>query len=250
MKKRVLFIFISVLFACDSENAPDCLQTTGELVREEIVVGTFNKIRIEDDVALDLIQGPEQKLIIETGRNLLSDVSVQLEGSTVVIKNLNSCNLIREYSNVKAIITSPNIVEIRNSSIGTVKSIGTLSFPRLYLVSNTTGGIENSRKSGDFILHISCERFEVAANGFSRFFVSGFSEKAVIAFEDEIPLFEGAELIINDLIVFQRSANKMMVNPQQSIRGEIRGTGDIISFNRPPIVNVEEFYTGRLLFQD
>ena len=40
----------------------------------------------------------------------------------------------------------------------------------------------------------------------------------------------------------------MIVNPQQSISGELRSTGNVIAKNRPPIVEVEEFYTGRLIF--
>ena len=40
------------------------------------------------------------------------------------------------------------------------------------------------------------------------------------------------------------------VNPLNSIRGEIRGTGDIIAVNRPEIVEVDEFFTGRLIFED
>ena len=37
----------------------------------------------------------------------------------------------------------------------------------------------------------------------------------------------------------------MIVNPQQSISGQIRGTGDVISINEPPIVEVERLYTGQ-----
>ena len=42
----------------------------------------------------------------------------------------------------------------------------------------------------------------------------------------------------------------MIVNPQASIKGSIFGTGDVISVNRPPVVEVEELYTGRLIFED
>ena len=42
----------------------------------------------------------------------------------------------------------------------------------------------------------------------------------------------------------------MIINPIESLRGSIRGTGDVISVNRPPIVEVEEYYTGQLLFED
>jgi hypothetical protein len=42
----------------------------------------------------------------------------------------------------------------------------------------------------------------------------------------------------------------MIVNPQQSLTGLLRGTGDLISVNHPPIVDVEQLYTGHLIFQN
>ena len=42
----------------------------------------------------------------------------------------------------------------------------------------------------------------------------------------------------------------MIVHPLNSITGEIRGLGDIIAVNEPPIVDVEEFFTGTLIFQE
>ena len=40
----------------------------------------------------------------------------------------------------------------------------------------------------------------------------------------------------------------MIVNPQQSLRGIIRSTGDVITLNSPPIIEVEQIYTGQLIF--
>jgi hypothetical protein len=65
-----------------------------------------------------------------------------------------------------------------------------------------------------------------------------------------MPRFEGRDFSIDSLAVMQRSANKMIVNPRQSIVGKIIGTGDIISYNRPSLVDVKELFTGRLLFED
>ena len=236
--------------ACNTENAPDCIQAEGDLIAMQFETIFFEKIRIEDDVSLIIKQGPSQEVIIETGENLVNDVSVTVENGILVIRDSNRCNLVRGYGITTAIVTTPDLKEIRNSSEFHVVSEGILRFPFLELISNTTEGIEDSRKSGDFTLTVECEDFRIAANGFSGFYIDGFSEKASIAFEDEIPLFEGANFIVNDLRIFQRSANVMIVNPQESLRGEIRGTGDIISVNRPPIVNVEEFFSGRLIFQD
>ena len=59
---------------------------------------------------------------------------------------------------------------------------------------------------------------------------------------------EASDLIIQNLNIFHRSTNKMIVNPQQSIIGEIRSLGDVISKNIPPVVEVTEYYTGTLIF--
>ncbi len=236
--------------ACNSEDTLDCFQTQGNTVVTQVSVPVFSKIRIEDDVSLVIRHGDTREVLIETGENLLNDVSVTVEGETLVIRDDNRCNFVRDFGITKAIVTTPILTEIRNSSEFHVVGEGVLRFPILELVSNTSGGVENSRKSGDFTLTVDCDFFLVDANGFSGFYIDGFADKANITFQDETPRFEGPNLIVNDLRVFHRSANKMIVNPQERIRGNILSTGDVISLNRPPIVDVEEIYTGRLIFQD
>ncbi|NND88525.1 MAG: DUF2807 domain-containing protein, partial [Flavobacteriaceae bacterium] len=228
----------------------DCLQVTGDIIQQEVDVAPFSKIVIEDDFELIIRQGASQQVIVETGANLFSDIEVTVEDGVIRFKNYNACNLVREYNVTKAIVTTDTLTEIRNSSAFNVVSEGVLSFPSLSLVSNTTAGVIDPRKSGDFTLEVDCVNLFVAANGQSGFYISGYTENASIGFEDEAPRFEGANLIIDDLFLVQRSANVMIVNPQDRIRGRIFGVGDVISLNEPPIVSVEEFFTGRLIFQD
>lgn len=249
--KKLLFVGLTfLLLSCDSENSWDCLQAAGDSVSKEYILSDFSKIRIEDDVTLYLKQGETQEVTLETGDNLLGDISVTLEEKTLVVKNYNNCNLVRDYGITKVFVTTPNLTEIRNSSAYDVIGEGILNFPKLTLVSNSSPGPETIRKSGDFYLNINSEEFRITANGQSVFYITGKAEKATLSFEDEMPRFEGEDFLINELIVFQRSANKMMVNPQQSIIGKIVATGDVISHNRPPLVDVKEFFTGRLLFKD
>lgn len=250
MKKLLYVLSVLILLSCNSEDALDCLQSQGQLTRVVKEVPIFLKIRIEDDVSLVIKQGPVQEVIIETGSYLESDVTVKVEGGTLVIKDNNRCNLVRGYGATTAYVTVPNLTEIRNSSEYDVVADGVLQFPNLSLVSNTTGGIEDTRKSGDFTMTVACEVFVVSANGFSGFYITGSSDVAVIAFEDEVPRFEGANFIVQDMRIFHRSTNKMIVHPLQTLRGQIRGVGDVISVTRPPIIEVEEFFTGRLIFQD
>lgn len=239
-----------MLNACNSENANDCFQKAGENIETTFEVSDFSKIRIEGEVSLILKQGDTREVVIATGENLLSDVSVEVQDGVLVIKDANTCNFVRDYGITKAYVTAPSITELRNSSSYDITSEGVLRYPELLLTSDTSGGIEDVRKGGDFYLQIQCEDFKVSANGQSVFYITGTTDSARISFNDENPRFEGRNLQIGKLSVFQRSANKMIVNPIDEIIGEIRGTGDIIGVNRPPVVLVNEYFTGRLLFED
>lgn len=248
--KKFSFLLVLFLAACNSEDANNCFQTEGDTIVEAFSMPFFSEIRIEDDVSLVIQQGATQEVLIETGENLLNDVSVEVIDEVLVIKDNNRCNFVRDYGITKAIVTTPDLKVIRNSSEFDVVGEGILNFTSLHLISDTTGGVEDSRKSGDFTLTIQCENFQIDANGFSGFYIDGFSEKASFVFQDEVPRLEAGNLRVNEVRIFQRSANIMIINPIESLRGSIRGTGDVISVNRPPIVEVEEYYTGQLLFED
>jgi hypothetical protein len=40
----------------------------------------------------------------------------------------------------------------------------------------------------------------------------------------------------------------MIVFPVGSIKGELRSSGNLIAKNRPTVVDIDEYYTGRLIF--
>ncbi len=251
--KKIKFIILILLFAsCNKENVSDCLRKTGTIISSEVEVPSFSRIQVQNDISVVITQAETQKVTIETGENLMNDIQVFVEDDMLILKNNNSCNIFGDYGVTKIFISTPNLTEIRNSSVGTVSSNGLLIFPNLLLLSNTNtnANVEDPNKSGDFILNLSCEDFRVSANGFSIFYITGNSNKARISFADEWPRFEGEDFIVNILTVFQRSATYMKVNPQLEISGEIRATGDVISVNHPEIVDVEELFTGRLIFQD
>ncbi len=249
MKKLSCYILVLLCFACDSETAPDCFQLAGDTIQVPFEVASFDKIRMEHNVSLVIKQGETQEVILETGENLLPDVLVYVEDGILVLRDNNQCNYVRDFGITKAIVTTPDLVEIRNGSSYDVVGDGVLNFPALKLISNTTGGFEDIRKSGDFTMTLITENLQIAANGFSGFYIDGTATNATISFEDEVPRFEGANLIVDHLRFFHRSGNKMIVNPQLSITGKILGVGNVISVNRPEIIEVEELNSGRLLFQ-
>ena len=251
MKKIIYIGILFLVFAsCEIDNVSDCFQSTGSVITTEFEVEPFTKLRFENDISVVLKQEPVQKVYIETGENLLSNIEVKVEDGVLIIKDNHGCSLAREYGVTKAFISVPNLTEIRNSSPRDITSDGVLNFPSLSLVSNTTGNIEGSNKSGDFILQVVCENFNVSANGQSIFYISGETKNANLGFSDEWPRFEGENFKIETLSILQRSATYMKVFPENKVSGEIRGTGDVILVNHPDIIEVEEFFTGRLIIED
>jgi hypothetical protein len=249
MKHLVSIIVAIVLLSCNGDNVPDCFQNSGAIIQQEFVVETFDKITVYERIELIIKDEPTQKVVVESGEYLMNEVEVNVENGTLILKNNNACNLTRDYGITKVYVSSPNLTEIRNSSGLTVSSDGVLNFSNLRLISEDFNATYVTHTDGDFNLQVNCNRIDIVFNNLSRVFISGFVNNLFIGFYSGDTRFEGANLIAQNIDIFQRSSNDMIVNPQQSLTGEIRGTGDVISLNRPPIVEVEEFYTGKLIFE-
>lgn len=246
----LLFLYLAI--ACDSEDANNCLQTDGNTINYVVELPSFTKIQMENDIRVVLIEGPEQLVSIETGENLVSDLDIKVTGETLVLQNNNGCNFLRDFGATLVTIVSPNITFIRQASSFSIKSQGVLTYPNLLVWSNTSPsevGIDDPNKSGGVQLELDTESFSVFANGSSNFIITGRADTANLIFSDEFPQLDARNFLVDNLSLSQVSAALLIVNPQNSITGEIRATGDVISVNRPETVNVEEFFTGRLIFE-
>ena len=238
-----------VLLSCNGENVPDCFQNSGAIVQQEFDMDAFDKITVFERIELIVKDGPTQKVVVETGEYLMNDIEVKVVEGELILENRNACNLTRAYGITKVFVSSPNLTQIRNSSGLTVSSDGVLNYSSLKLVSEDFNATYVTHTDGDFNLQVNCNRLDIVVNNLSSVFISGSVNNLFIGFYSGDARFEGANLIAQNIDIFQRSSNDMIVNPQQSLKGEIRGTGDVISRNRPPIVDVVEFYTGKLIFE-
>jgi len=248
MKNFVYLVIMVFLFSCNGENIPDCFQNSGSIVQQEFNVEYFDKITVFERIVLVVKDDPIQKVVVETGEYLLNDIEVEVKDGRLILLNNNACNLTRDYGITKVYVNAPNINEIQNSSGLTVQSDGVLNFANLRLISQDFNDPSVTHTDGDFNLQVNCNRIDVIFNNLSNIFISGSVNNLFIGFYSGDGRFEGANLIAQTIDIFQRSSNDMIVNPQQSLKGEIRGTGDVISLNRPPVVEVEQFYTGKLIF--
>jgi len=246
-----IFLGIFLFAGCNGENAWDCFQNTGTLVQQEYDLEAFNKIIVWNRVKLYVAYGEPEQVIVETGENILNEVLVRVEDSILKVSDRNSCNYTRDYGVTKVFVRlKVDSLEIRNSSGLAVEGVGPIKFKNLKLYSEDRDQADEFHINGDFIFNdLQVNNVDILANGLSKFYLKGTANTAHFGLFDGDVRVESAELKVNNLYFFHRSTNKMIVNPQVRLQGTIRGLGDVISVNHPPQVEVEELFTGKLIFE-
>lgn len=246
--KKWIYIVAVLFFACNSEDGNDCFQTSGSIIQESIAVPSFERILVNRDIELIIREAPDYAVTIETGKNLINDVEVEVIGNQLVLTDNNTCNYVRDYGITKIYVEAPNLSEIRTSSQYDISSDGILNYENLTLLAEDYNG-ESEFTVGDFRLNVASERLAIVSNNLSFFYIEGTVTNLSVGFFAGDGRFEGEHLIAENVVVNHRGSNDMIVNPQVSLTGQIRGTGNVISVNQPPLVDVNIIYTGRLFFE-
>ena len=241
----VLICLLLFASSCDSRAPGLCFDGSEPTADRFVVLDTFDTIIVRDNVQMILTEG-SQSVRIVTSESIIADVVVTVVDGTLTLSDKNRCDLLEASEPTLVYVSAPNIRRIRNASQYEVSSEGVLGYESLTLVSDEN---ENSKyRIADFRLELAVGGLEVVSNNFSNFYISGSAERAFIGFYGGAGRFEGAAFLVEELNVFHRGSNVMIVHPIHSIRGKIVSNGNVIAKNRPEIVEVEELYTGRLVF--
>ncbi len=237
-----------ILNGCRWEGAPDCFQGAGPQVSREISVGSFDKITVFENVRLVLRSGSQQRVELSAPDNLLNDISAVVDQGRLILRNENNCNFFRDYGLVVFTITSPNLTEVRSFTGWTISSEGTLNWDRLNLISESFVVSDSETTVGSFDLSLDTDRIRIVVNGGSYFQLEGRSGFLYVNVAAGNSRIESLNLTVDSVEVLHRGSQDVLVNPQLKIKGRISGYGDVISATRPPLVEVEETFNGRLRF--
>ncbi|MNK01315.1 hypothetical protein D3C87_191120 [compost metagenome] len=241
----IFIVALQLFMGCDSDSAPECFKQAGTIISYDVDVPDFNFINVSLGVELVIIQGDERKITIETGKNLKNAITAQVVNNELMLTNSTSCNWVRGYKSTTVYVTTPHLERIYSGSQFAVRSEGVLRYPMLSLQS----GLVAETASGTFELKIDSQHLTIEDNQSAYYVISGAVENLNVNFYSGDARFDGTNLIAQKLNVFQRSSNDIIANPQQEVTGKICSTGNLILKNHPPLVNVEELYTGRVIYK-
>ena len=245
----ILCTFIT-LNACTGEQTPGCLRASGDMVRHVLELPDFDRITVNERVRLVVRYGPVQEVVLETGEYLQADVEARVEEGRLQLFNHTSCNLFREYGITTFYITVPSLTEIRSNTGYPIQSDGVLPFTDLTLFSESFSIPEADTTDGSFDLDLQVQSLEISANGIAYFEVRGTAERVQLNIAAGDARIDARDLQADHVSFNHRGSNDMLVQPGMSLRGVIRGPGDVVSYHRPDSVDVEFLYKGRLRYED
>lgn len=248
MKKLYYIGFLILFGSCAIEDPTACFESSGKEISKTIKIDNFSRVIVREGIKLEIKEGSENSLKIIHGENFIDNISAEIIDGRLNINNNNDCKFFNGFKPAELVLTAANITEIRNASQYTISSRDTLRFNSLTIISEDFN--EKEVNVGDFDLLINNQNLSIITNNVSNFSISGKAENFNINFASGQGKLLADNLIAQNIYLFHRGTNDLFVNPVKEIKGEIRGTGNVISINRPPIIEVQEFYTGKLIFRD
>ncbi len=238
-----LIMLLIMLSGCDS--ADECFQASGDMVSKQIVVADFTMINVGEGLEVVIRQSAEKSVMIYSGENIIDQITANVVDGELFLKNENGCNWSRTYNNSTVVVTAPDLTKIYSATQFVVRSEGVLNFPVLSLQS----AMFSKTASGIFDLSVNCEVLTIEDNAASFFRLRGMATDVSVNFYDGNARFDGSELAAQNASFFQRSSNDIILSPAQSVSGKIYSTGNVVLTNVPPIIDVQQFYTGQLILQ-
>ncbi len=244
MKKITILLFsLYVVLGCSKPS--ECIEATGAIISKDFPVNAFDKIIIYSGISLVITQGPVASVEVQTGENLIENIEVKVENGFLSLKDNTTCNWVREYGNTTVFVTSPNISEIHSKTEKNISSNGVLTYPTLKLISTD---LSDGAGTSDFYLNVNNYQIVVENNNVSRYYLSGQTNNLIVNFYEGNGRFMGENLNAKEVKIFHRGTNDIIVKPIDLITGKLYSTGNLILKNTPPIVDVQQYYQGRVIF--
>ena len=219
---------------------------TGKVASKSFSVENFDKIEVHTGIALVVTQGETQFINVVTGENLINDIEVFVKNGTLILQDKTACNWVRDYGQTTVYVTAPNLNELISKTELDISSTNVLTHSELKLTATDDSG---KAGTGDFHIQVNNDVLEINSNNVAGFYLSGETVNLIAGFYEGNGILKAQDLISYSVFLFHRGSNDLYVHPTNDISGNIYSTGNVYCSLKPPIVNVERHYQGRLIFQ-
>ena len=242
MKKTTLvFLCFSFLFASCVDQIDDCFRSTGSIRNEERPIGKFSSIDIDDRINVFLTFGKkdEYKMSVKAGKNLQDNISTELQGRELVIRNDNKCNWVRDLKKeIDIFLTVPDLDLITYRGSGEVKFLNKLQTDSFRLeVWNGSGNLYFDIEANYTALKINTGSADVYSRG---------KAEQLVAFSNGLGSLKTQETLAKDVLAINTNVGLVTVHALELLKAEIRSNGNI-EYYGSPLVDSEISGKGQLI---
>lgn len=228
MRSKWINIAIILLLTsgCDSEDAFDCIKTSGKTQIKVITeFAEFGELLLHDNIELEIIEDETEYFELIYGENLLPKLIMESENDSISFFNENFCNWTRDFK--KPLIrwhTNKDKIVIRSLSSGKIYNSDTL---RMDI------HIEAKDYSNEVELLVNSNNVILTSNSISNFTCSGQSNGLIVRSYFSDSRIDLGNLKVSRADVLQRGYNDIIVNPTDSLIGSIENAGRILYYGNP-----------------
>jgi len=239
-RRSVIILIAALIWSCNREVAPDCLQSAGKEVKIRRDIGDFSSVELRDYLQIELCDSSEKFIEITGPQNILPDIITTLENGVLKISNSNTCNFVRSYKKkITLRIYAPEFPDIQNYSTGDITSVNELNCSFLK--------IENRNASGTIRLNVNVDSIAIATHtGVADTFISGQSGKTFL-FNQGVGIIDSRNLISGGAFVNNSSINDVFVNTNGYMYAYIKFSGNIFYRGTPENIDEEILGTGKVV---
>ena len=241
MKQNISFgfIFLFSLFFIQCKKQV-CFTDSGNKVQKERVAGNIRNIILYDNIDLVLIQGSQEKITVEAGKQLEPFIETSVTNQTVTIRNNSSCDWLRSANEkVKVTLVVTDIDRISYYGAGDILSGNTLIENEIV--------IDSWSGAGNIKLNIQAQMIRATIHEENAdIILSGKADQAVI-YSTSRGTIDLRSLQVQHMTITQRSVRDAYVNVQQSIEAVIMYKGNIYMKGNPSQRKVQTTNEGKLI---
>lgn len=241
MKTNLLYTLALLVVLLQNACSPaECFKRTGEIVKEERVVSDFNALLINDNVEITLRNDSSNIVIVEAGKNLISSIKTEVEGSILKITNENTCNWARSYNApVKVSVGARFIQSIEQFGFNAIKTAELLEVNDLKIACKNSGDITLNLKANNVNLFTSSTSYINLVGEASSLYLNTNGMGEIYA----------DKFTVSDITILHENINDIHVFPIKSLNVTFfpQNKGNVLYYNEPESITVEGSGIGKVI---
>lgn len=242
--ERIILMVIAllILYSCDKENAPECLQTKGDHGSlAYLPTEAITEIILYDNIGVNLKNSGNEgsSFTLSGGENLLNDISFELENGVLTITNDNKCNWSRKYS--------PFLLNIQSNSLRRIYNYGSEGVVMENFNSSHFVFEQESSLADNYLDFIGGEltvNFHSSA-GFAE--LTGTSENLFL-YANGLSSIDGSGILSPSILANNSGRTNIMTAPTDYMYAYIGGSGSVLYNNLSASITAEIVGSGELVY--